>query len=30
MERLQTEARQVFASSYIAHDFWTFDIPRQK
>ncbi len=29
MERLQTEARQTFANSYIAHDFWSYDIPRQ-
>jgi ribonuclease Z len=30
MERLQTEARQVFANSYIAHDFWTYDIARRE
>ena len=30
MERLQNEARQIFANSYIAHDFWTFDVGREK
>ena len=28
VEQLQTEARRTFANSYIAHDFWTYDIPR--
>ncbi len=30
MERLQNEARQTFANSYIAHDFRAFDIPRHE
>jgi ribonuclease Z len=30
MERLQTEAWQIFANSYIAHDFWTYDIQRRE
>lgn len=30
IERLQTEARQTFANTYIAHDFWSYDIPRRE
>ncbi|MDB5081970.1 MAG: RNAse [Chloroflexi bacterium] len=29
MARLEAEARNTFANSYIANDFWSFDIPRK-
>lgn len=30
IERLQNEARETFANSYVAHDFWSYDIPRHQ